>query len=354
LLAANSRHNVRYLSGGYYYHFHENSDRMGRSRYLPFLGIVRNRPDQAFYVRRPDEAGQLAAEAPWMPRMVDAERGTLTSAASLVNSIRDLGLKHARIGLELPFLPADAYSLLRSELPDADLVDATAVLDGLREIKSKKELAIVRGAYSRLAEAIHATFERSRPGMSTKEIELIARREIAGRDLSFLFALVCAGPGTLRAPSTEIWEPGRILHIDAGGSDLDYVADICRMGCAGKPSPLARDLHAACLEVQDLVRSRIKPGLACGELLELGRAASRRYKFSEFARFVVHGIGMVPYEQPLFSESSPQPLEAGMVLSIETDFIHPLAGHVKIEDAVAVTASGCEGLGDLGRDWTII
>ena len=25
-------------------------------------------------------------------------------------------------------------------------------------------------------------------------------------------------------------------------------------------------------------------------------------------------------------------------------------GHVKIEDAVAVTEDGCEGLGDLGRD----
>jgi hypothetical protein len=39
---------------------------------------------------------------------------------------------------------------------------------------------------------------------------------------------------------------------------------------------------------------------------------------------------------------------------IETDFIHPEIGHVKIEDAVAVTESGCEGLGDRGRDWHVI
>ena len=43
-----------------------------------------------------------------------------------------------------------------------------------------------------------------------------------------------------------------------------------------------------------------------------------------------------------------------MVLSIETELIHPEVGHVKIEDAVAVTATGCEGLGDLGREWQVV
>ncbi len=49
-----------------------------------------------------------------------------------------------------------------------------------------------------------------------------------------------------------------------------------------------------------------------------------------------------------------RPLEAGMVLSIETDFEHPDVGRVKIEDTVVVTPSGPEGLGDLGRTWTIV
>ena len=39
-----------------------------------------------------------------------------------------------------------------------------------------------------------------------------------------------------------------------------------------------------------------------------------------------------------------------MVLSIETDVRHPEVGYVKIEDTVAVTADGCEGLGGLCRE----
>ena len=106
--------------------------------------------------------------------------------------------------------------------------------------------------------------------------------------------------------------------------------------------------------MQDLVRSKVKPGLRCCDLLEIGEKASRSYPFSQYARFVIHGIGMVPYEPPVFLPPNESTLEAGMVLSIETDFIHPEVGHVKIEDAVAVTEDGCEGLGDKGREWTII
>jgi Xaa-Pro aminopeptidase len=87
--------------------------------------------------------------------------------------------------------------------------------------------------------------------------------------------------------------------------------------------------------------------------MAIGMDASKHYGFSRYARFVVHGIGMVPYEQPLFNPPNDRPLEEGMVISIETDFIHPEVGHVKIEDAVAVTSAGCEGFGDRGRDWTI-
>jgi Xaa-Pro aminopeptidase len=113
-------------------------------------------------------------------------------------------------------------------------------------------------------------------------------------------------------------------------------------------------LHAACIEVQGRVRRMVRPGVPCRELLAEGERAVREHRFAPHGRFVVHGIGMVSHEQPQISATNTRPLEAGMVLSIETDFIHPEVGHVKIEDAVAVTDRGCEGLGDLGRDWHVV
>jgi Xaa-Pro aminopeptidase len=59
------------------------------------------------------------------------------------------------------------------------------------------------------------------------------------------------------------------------------------------------------------------------------------------------GTGFVPY--PGYDED--RPLEAGMVLSIETTMLHPTRGYIKLEDTVAVTGTGWTGFGDGGRGW---
>ncbi|MGH7080520.1 MAG: M24 family metallopeptidase, partial [Acetobacteraceae bacterium] len=46
-----------------------------------------------------------------------------------------------------------------------------------------------------------------------------------------------------------------------------------------------------------------------------------------------------------------RPLEPGMVLSVETTLAHPKRGFIKLEDTVAVTASGHEILGEGARGW---
>jgi Xaa-Pro aminopeptidase len=73
-------------------------------------------------------------------------------------------------------------------------------------------------------------------------------------------------------------------------------------------------------------------------------------------------MGMVSHEAPRLSSHAPVPypgddgelpLQEGMVVSIETTLSHPTRGFIKLEDTVAVTATGCEGYGDAGRGWNI-
>ena len=40
-----------------------------------------------------------------------------------------------------------------------------------------------------------------------------------------------------------------------------------------------------------------------------------------------------------------------MVVSIETTLPHPKRGYIKLEDTLAVTATGFEAFGDAGRGW---
>jgi Xaa-Pro aminopeptidase len=50
---------------------------------------------------------------------------------------------------------------------------------------------------------------------------------------------------------------------------------------------------------------------------------------------------------------SPQLLQEGMVLSIEMEFRHEEAGHVKLEDMAVITGGGSELLGPRQEAWYI-
>ncbi|MBV9672239.1 MAG: M24 family metallopeptidase, partial [Verrucomicrobia bacterium] len=100
-----------------------------------------------------------------------------------------------------------------------------------------------------------------------------------------------------------------------------------------------------------------RPG---GEIYAAGLAAVAECEHRDKITFQAHGMGLVAHEMPHLTDKGDhpypgthiqKPLEAGMVISIETSVKDPEVGFVKIEDTVAVTDSGWEGYGDWGRGW---
>ena len=97
------------------------------------------------------------------------------------------------------------------------------------------------------------------------------------------------------------------------------------------------------------------PGGAVGaRALEAMRAGPN----AGVTEFFVHGMGLISHEVPFLMdaghyqpEDAGRPLEAGMVLSVETTMHHPRRGFIKLEDTVAVTDAGYEMFGERGRGW---
>jgi Xaa-Pro aminopeptidase len=54
---------------------------------------------------------------------------------------------------------------------------------------------------------------------------------------------------------------------------------------------------------------------------------------------------------PYTDDDARRPLEAGMVISVETTLLHPRRGFIKLEDTVAVTEAGYDVYGDRARGW---
>lgn len=355
LLLASTRHNIRYLTGGRYHHFFLRSTRQAASQYLAVVGLPRGRLQDAFYVGRREEQRELKEHPLWIGQQYFGVWETVSAAGLTVDAVKKLGLEGGTIGVEMPFLPADAYVAIQQGLPHARLVDATPLLGALRTIKTDAEIATLREAHEAVAEAIHATFTWGRDGVTTQALNDHIRAEVEQRGPDFIYCFTTAGPSVLRAPSQQRWTRGHVLELDCGGEWRDFISDIARMGSMGKPSALADDMLNEILVIQERARKVVKAGVPCSEIYLEGERAFKASRFAGGAgRFEAHGLGIVSHEPPRIRPDNPKPLEANMVLSIETDFEHPEVGRVKIEDTVVVTPHGPEGLGDLGRTWTIV
>ncbi len=362
VVLASTRHNVRYLTGGYYLSFYARAPRFGRGQYLSFVGIPASDLASAFYVGRQDgilnEQDYIDVFGPmWVNDRHWIKRGASMSASAAemaAQVLHDKGLAGRTIAIELPFLPADAFEALRRGLPEASFVDATSILAELRAVKRPAELERLGRVHQVTAEAVRAVLNDGRPDQTTRQIAAMVERGIEERGASFLYVFTNVGPGFLRAPSSMQWGRGRAMHVDAGAEIDEYMADIARMGSIGAPSTLAMELFNACLEGQARVRDAVSTGLPCRDLWRIGTDAVTRGPHGRYGRFLAHGLGMVSHEPPEVNENSEGTLETSMVVSIETEYLHPDAGHIKLEDTVVVTPTGQEGLGDVARDWCVV
>ena len=132
LLLSTSKHNVQYLLGGNRSIFFDYMDATGVTRYLPVLVYPKGAPDQAAYIGHRLESHQKEVEPFWTPEALTSSSGSTDATQKAIAYVRKAGLKAKRIGVELPFLPADAAATLRDGLPDSQIKDCVFVLERLR------------------------------------------------------------------------------------------------------------------------------------------------------------------------------------------------------------------------------
>ena len=360
VLLATSKHNTQYLLGGYRFIFFSAMDAIGHSRYLPIVVYEKERPQSAAYVANRMEGGEHHNHPFWTPAFHAETWGTLDAAACAAEHLRKIGKAGARIGIEPAFLPMDAYSLLKERLECATFVDATGMLERMRALKTPAELEKLRTASELITDAMMATLAWSREGSTKMEIIERLRREETNRSLQFEYCLLTLGASHNRAASEQAWRRGEVLSIDSGGNYRGYVGDLCRMAVLGEPDAELQDLLGEVEGVQQAAFSQVRGGARGADMIAHAEGVLRKSKAAAFTDFFAHGMGLITHEAPFLMTNHPvayegvdadQPLEAGMVISVETTMLHPSRGFIKLEDTLAVTADGYEMFGKGSRGW---
>ena len=360
VVVATSKHNVQYLLGGHRANFFDYMDATGVTRYLPVLVYPKGQPEKAAYIGHRLEKFQREVKPTWTPETQTNTAGSTDAMQKAVDHIRKAGIATKRIAAEFGFLPYDASKVLRAAFPDADWVDALYVLERQRAKKSPEELKLLKYASEAVIDSMKAVIASHGPGATKAEVVEALRREETNRGLTFEYCLITCGTSMNRAPSPQRWEKGDIMSIDSGGNYHGYIGDVCRMAIQGEPDGELEDLLGEIESIQRAVMKPMRAGLMGKEIYGAAEPLVARSRHHNHIDFLAHGMGMVSHEAPRLTDHGPvpypaddadRPLEAGMVVSVETTLMHPTRGFIKLEDTVVVTENGHEVYGDGARGW---
>jgi Xaa-Pro dipeptidase len=294
------------------------------------------------------------------------------SGEALVEPLTDLGLAEARIGAELGvdqrlWLPYLEFRRLEGALPKAKFVDASKTLWDLRVIKSAEEIAYIRYADGINGRALARMFADIKEGDTEMDVMTYTTaylvEEGANRPPHSQILVVSEAKARAKGhrarmlgPSDDSLQQGDVLFVDSGAIYNGYWGEFNRMGIVGKPTERQLDNHRKIREiVQRSVSEAIKPGNTYRQVVEnmvklynelgLDESQYQNYIGPPYMH-LCHGIGLNGSEPPFVRMDSEDPLQVGMVMSLEA-YLRDDGVTYGSEEDVVVTEVGCEVLSDI-------
>ncbi len=197
--------------------------------------------------------------------------------------------------------------------------------------RSTEEIAKMRRAGRVVAEMHEATRKAARPGVTTAELDRVAREVIERRGARSNFlnyhgfpAVICTSPNDMIVhgiPGTYRLEEGDILSIDCGAIIEGYHADAAYTMAIGEVDPVALELIRV---TEESLHKGIEQMVDGNRLSDIGHAVQSVAEgagYSVVREYVGHGIGTAMHEDPQVPNYG-EPgkglkLRSGMVLAVE-------------------------------------
>ncbi len=191
--------------------------------------------------------------------------------------LSEIKVDRGSIGVEMEnyYFSAAAFRSLQTHLPAATLIDATAVVNWQRIIKSEQELQYMRSA-ARIVEGMHARiYEIIEPGLAKNVLAAeIFRAGITGQgehwgDYPAIMPLLPTGMDATAAHLT--WDnsklkPGDITFFEIAGCHKRYHCPLSRTISLGPPPQKYLDAESAVLDAMHAGLENAKPGKCCEDV----------------------------------------------------------------------------------------
>jgi len=206
---------------------------------------------------------------------------------TLAAIIRMHGYEARRIGVELEnyYFSAKAYLTLQAELPEAEFIDATALVNWQRAVKSEEEIVFMRRAARISEKVIDGILARIEPGMRKTDLvaeiyaDAIRGTEDAWGDYPAIVPLLPSGSDAAAPHLTwdgRLIEKGSATFFEIAGCYRRYHAPFCRTVYLGKPPQYLLDAEAALVEGLEAGLDAARAGNTAADIAEaLGAPLAR-------------------------------------------------------------------------------
>jgi Xaa-Pro aminopeptidase len=289
----------------------------------------------------------------------------VASGGNFEDSMADAAgmLGRVRIGVEGSQMTLRQHRYLESRLP-ADtgapsLIETDGLVENLRTVKDSWELGRLRDAAARLSDAAKCIIPKALAGMRERDVAAAIEADLrrVGFDKPAFDTIVASGPNSAiphyRSGDRQL-EAGDLVVLDFGGMLDGYAVDLSRTIVMGQASDRAQRLLTDVVAAQQAAFEAIEISRPATEVDKAARQVLERAGLGEaFSHGTGHGLGLEVHERPRVTRYRPgspvEPLEAGMVFTLEPGAYLPGWGGVRIEDDVVVTPGGPEWLTDVPR-----
>ncbi len=292
-----------------------------------------------------------------------------TYDAAIVDLLRRESCR--RIGIEAAWLSVSRFNAMSSDLaggaptplradgPTPVLVATDRIVERARMIKDLSEIETIREGGRRISGIARRL--RDFVAVGRREDEIAAELDAAIRGAGFsrpaFDTIVASGPNSAlphARPTERRLHAGDSTVLDFGGVYDGYCVDLTRTVQLGAPSEALRQIYEAVARAHQAAVAAVRPGVRPSVIDAAARDVLVQHGLGEaFGHGTGHGIGLEIHEDPRIARESPglpdQPVEPGMIFTIEPGAYVPDTGGVRIEDDVLVTADGCELLTDAPR-----
>ena len=288
---------------------------------------------------------------------------------ALHSILNDLGAASGRIGLDLDFVSLNLLRTIEDTLPDASLVDVSALLLEARLVKEPHEIQALRIACQLTDRALEAAMPVVASRGTEREVAVAAMSAMqqawlsSGADYEIVdFANT---EGAVHSGLACYCLTGDRVGRNADGPTNRAIADgelamvftfsVCdgmhaeqeRCFAVGKLDSRALHAYDTFLQARQAIFDGLRPGLTCADLYRLAAPVyeDRGYGANMPGR-MGHGIGLGPHEEPSIAPNDQTVLQPGMAITVEPNLRIPLlgGGGGQHSDTVVLTEDGFEFL----------